>query len=55
MEAPHTACFYEKAFIVRFDSARFAALLSGCAAHKVDVPALEFGGTEGDGRAAALF
>ena len=23
-------------------------LLSGCAAHKVDVPALEFGGTEGD-------
>ena len=22
-------------------------LLSGCAAHKVDVPALEFGGTEG--------
>ena len=23
-------------------------LLSGCAAHKVNVPALEFGGTEGD-------
>ena len=23
-------------------------LLSGCAAHKVDVPALAFGGTEGD-------
>ncbi len=23
-------------------------LLSGCAAHKVDAPALEFGGTEGD-------
>lgn len=30
-------------------------LLSGCAAHKVDVPALEFGGTEGDASVLRLY